>query len=165
MTIGDVDAAPKDPWTVRSTDFRAPGNQSECDYVKIIKVRGWWCTTTVARIALDGEIVLGGAKPRARVYSGGFRTRCVGRKARMRQHYEIQRDSWSGWRSYGERGYTPWTHEQRQAHGTVSVPCPRGRVGTYNYRLSVAVEVDGIQAEETAAASTVIRTDCGTGIS
>ncbi|MGW0998961.1 hypothetical protein ACWD5V_37960 [Streptomyces sp. NPDC002523] len=165
MTVGDVDAAPKDPRAVRRTDFRAPGNQTECDNTKIIKVRGWWCTTTVSSVAQDGEIVLGGAEPRARIHSAGFRTHCSGDRPQMRQHYEIQRDSWSGWRPYSERGLTSWTSEQRQSHGRVSVPCPDGRVGTYDYRLAVAVEVQGIEADDSTAASAPIRTDCGTGIS
>jgi hypothetical protein len=165
MTVGDVDAAPKDPEAVRVTDYRTPGSQAECDNVKIIRVHGWWCATTVSRIGQDGEIVLGGAEPRARIRSAGFRTRCSGRPARMRQHYQVQRDSWSGWRSYGEHEHTAWTHEQRQDHGTVSVPCPSGRVGTYDYRLAVAVEVDGIDADDSTAASADIRTDCGTGVS
>lgn len=165
MTIGDVDTAPKSPDAVRSTDYRAPGSQTECDDVRIIKVHGWWCATTVAPIAQDGEIVLGGATPRARIHSTGFLTHCSGRAPRIRQHYLIQRDSWSGWRSYSEPGYTAWTREQDQAHAAVSVPCPAGRVGTYNYRLAVAVDVDGIQADDSTAASAAIRADCGTGIS
>ncbi|MGW0082398.1 hypothetical protein [Streptomyces sp. NPDC003393] len=165
MTIGDVGAAPKDPKAVRTTDYRAPGSQFECDNVRIIKVHGWWCTTSVSRIGQDGEIVLGGAEPRARIHSAGFRTRCSERPARMRQRYEIQRDSWSGWRGYSKPGHTAWTRQQHQDHGLVSVPCPDGRVGTYNYRLAVTVEVAGIEADDSTAASAVIRTDCGTGVS
>ncbi|MFG2881136.1 hypothetical protein ACGFYV_02210 [Streptomyces sp. NPDC048297] len=165
MTIGDVDAAPKDSRAVRRTDYRAPGSQTECDNTRIVKVRGWWCATTVSSIAQDGEIVLGGAKPRARIHSAGFRTRCSGHPPRIRQHYGIERDSWSGWRPYSERRLTTWTSGRRQSHGKVSVPCPAGRVGTYNYRLAVAVEAEGIAADDSPAASAPIRTDCGTGVS
>jgi hypothetical protein len=165
MTIGDVGAAPKDPKAVLTTDYRAPGSQFECDNVRIIKVHGWWCTTSVSRIAQDGEIVLGGAEPRARIHSAGFRTRCSERPARMRQRYEIQRDSWSGWRGYSKPGHTAWTRRQHQDHGLVSAPCPDGRVGTYNYRLAVTVEVAGIEADDSTAAGAVIRADCGTGVS
>ncbi|MFD3477114.1 hypothetical protein [Streptomyces sp. NPDC058695] len=161
MTIGDVDAAPKDPKSVRSNGYRAPAGQTECDNVEIIKVHGWWCTTTVSSVAQDGEIVLGGAAPRATIHSAGSRTHCSGHRARIRQHHEIQRDSWSGWRACSRRRDTPWT----TAHGTVSAPCPRGRVGTYNYRLAVTVEAAGIQADDSPAASADIRADCGTGIS
>lgn len=125
MTIGDVDATPKDPKYVRSNDCRAPAGQTECDNIRIIKVHGWWCTTTVSSVAQDGEIVLGGATPRATIHSAGFRTHCSGRHARIRQHHEIQRDSRSGWRAYSKRRHTPWTTAQHQAHGTVSAPCPR----------------------------------------
>lgn len=75
------------------------------------------------------------------------------------------RDNWSGWRAYSKRGHTPWTTVQHQAHGTVSAPCPRGRAGTYNYRLTVTVEVAGIKADDSPAANAGIRADCGTGIS
>ncbi|MFF2160094.1 hypothetical protein ACFVWP_05090 [Streptomyces sp. NPDC058175] len=77
MTIGDVDAAPEDPRSVRSNDCRAPAGRRACS----------------------------------------------------------------------ARGHTPWTTTQRQDHGAVSAPCPRGRVGTYNYRLAIAVEVAGIKAD------------------
>jgi hypothetical protein len=165
MTVGDVAAAPKAPRAVRTVDYRAPGSRSECDDTRIIKVRGWWCATTVAPVAEQGAIVLGGARPRARVHSAGFATRCAGRHPRIRQHFEVQRDSWSGWRDYSERAHTAWTRAQRQSHGRVSTPCPRGRVGTYDYRLAVAVEVEGIRADDSTAASAQIRTDCGTGVS
>ncbi|MGG2464935.1 hypothetical protein ACO0M4_35135 [Streptomyces sp. RGM 3693] len=164
-TVGDIDAAPKDPRTVRRADYRAPDSRTDCANVKILTVHGWWCTTTVSRTVQDGEIVVGGARPRARIHSAGFRTHCAGRTARMRQHYEIQRDSWSGWRPYGERGYTPWTPAQDQSGGPVAASCPRGRVGTYAYRLAVTVEVAGLTVDDSPAASPRIRTDCGTGVS
>ncbi|PJN11905.1 hypothetical protein CG723_13855 [Streptomyces sp. CB01635] len=109
--------------------------------------------------------MLGGAAPRATIHSAGFRTHCSGHHARIRQRHEIQRDSWSGRRAYSKRRDTPWTTAQHQAHGTVSAPCPRGPVGTYNYRLAVTVEVAGIWADDSPAASAGIRADCGTGIS
>ncbi|MFD8779292.1 hypothetical protein [Streptomyces sp. NPDC059916] len=46
MTIGEVDAAPKDPKCVRSNADRAPTGRTECDNVRIVKVHGWWCTTS-----------------------------------------------------------------------------------------------------------------------
>ncbi|MEU6318013.1 hypothetical protein [Streptomyces sp. NPDC047009] len=165
MTIGDVGLAPKDPNAVRVTDYHAPGSETACDYVKIIAVHGWWCTTTVSPVAVNGEIVVGGAQPRAQIHSAGFHTRCSGRTAKMRQHYTIERDSWSGWRRYDNHGQTDWTSQQDQSGHAVSAPCPQGRVGTYNYRLAVSVEIDGIQADDSMAASAEIRTDCGTGVS
>ncbi|MFF0627359.1 hypothetical protein [Streptomyces sp. NPDC004296] len=89
----------------------------------------------------------------------------AGRTAPMRQHYEIQRDSWSGWRPYGERGHTLWTPAQDPSGGPVAASCPRGRVGTYTYRLAVTVEVAGRTVDDSPAASPQIRTDCGTGVS
>ncbi|MEU8486916.1 hypothetical protein [Streptomyces sp. NPDC048641] len=130
MTIRDVDAAPKDPKSVRGNSYHAPAGQTECDNVRIIKMHGWCYTTTVSSVAQDGEITLGGATPRATIHCPGFRPYCSGHPARIRQHHEIQRDSWSGWRAYSKRGRTPWTAAQHQAHGTVSTPCPRGRGGT-----------------------------------
>ncbi|MFE2736779.1 hypothetical protein [Streptomyces sp. NPDC059349] len=53
MTIGEVDAAPKDPKCVRSNADRAPTGRTECDNVRIVKVHGWWCTTTVSSVAQD----------------------------------------------------------------------------------------------------------------
>jgi hypothetical protein len=165
MTIGDIGAAPKDPNAVETTDYRAPDNPSDCYQVRIMRVYGWWCATTVSPIAETGEIVIGGGAPRAHIHSAGFRTRCSGRTEPMRQSYQIQRDSWTGWRSYADWGYTPWTTRQDQSAGTVSALCPRGRVGTYNYRLAVAVEFQGLRVDPTSAASARIRTDCGTGVS
>ncbi|MFC9618330.1 hypothetical protein [Streptomyces sp. NPDC056938] len=53
MTIGEVDAAPKDPKCVRSNADRAPTGRTECDNVRIVKVHGCWCTTTVSSVAQD----------------------------------------------------------------------------------------------------------------
>ncbi|MFE4678994.1 hypothetical protein [Streptomyces sp. NPDC056723] len=53
MTIGEVDAAPKDPKCVRSNADRAPTGRTECDNVRIVKVHGWWCTTAVSSVAQD----------------------------------------------------------------------------------------------------------------
>ncbi|GGU62469.1 hypothetical protein GCM10010211_29400 [Streptomyces albospinus] len=165
MTVGDVDTAPKAPEAVRRADYRTPVDPTDCTDTTILAPHGWWCTTTVSRTVQDGDIVVGGATPRAHLRSAGFRTRCSGRTARMRQHYEVQRDSWSGWRPYSERGHTPWTAAQSQSGGAFATPCPRGRVGTYNYRLAVTVDVEGIGADASPAAGPEIRTDCGTGVS
>ncbi|MFE9611300.1 hypothetical protein [Streptomyces sp. NPDC006012] len=165
MTIGDVSLAPEDAKAVRVTDYHAPGSETACDYVKITAAHGWWCSTTVSPVAVNGEIVVGGAQPRAQIHSAGFRTHRSGRTAKMRQHYTIERDSWSGWRPYDDRGRTNWTSQQDQSGHRVSAPCPQGRVGSYDYRLAVSVEIDGIQADESSAASTEIRTHCGTGVS
>ncbi|MFG2004116.1 hypothetical protein ACGFNU_33650 [Spirillospora sp. NPDC048911] len=165
MTVGDVDAAPKDPDAERVADHRAPLRPDECDTVRITKVRGWWCTTTVEKLAVSGEIVVGGAPPRAQIKSAGFSTRCSGRPGRMRQRYVIQRDSWASWRSYGGVGKTAWTTSQDQRGGKVTDVCPKGRVGTYNYRLTVHLESDAAPIGDAYAASARIRTDCGTGLS
>jgi hypothetical protein len=165
MTVGDVEAAPEDPKAVRTTSYRAPEARSECDAHRIEKVHGWWCSTTVSPIRLDGEIVLGGAKPRARVESAGFTTRCHGRPGRVRQVYGFDRDSWSGWRDYSDEQHTPWTAAQRQHAGRLSAACPKGRVGTYDYRLAVRLEIDGVTVGSSWARSAPIRTDCGTGVS
>jgi hypothetical protein len=165
MTVGDIDAAPPERRARWVADYRRPGNAADCDAVGIVRVHGWWCTTTVSPVSEHGEIVVGGAKPRARLRSAGFRTRCTGRPARMRQHFRIERDSWSGWRTYGRLGRTPWTSAQTQAGGPVTELCPLGRVGTYNYRLAVAVEVEGVRVSDSTAAGVRVRTDCGTGAS
>lgn len=78
---------------------------------------------------------------------------------------DCQRNSRSGRRADSARGHTPWATARHQDQGAVSAPCPRGRVGTNNYRLAVAVEVAGIKADDSPAAGTDIRADCGTGIS
>lgn len=163
MTVGDIDAAPRTPGAARVADYRAPGSETECADVRIVTVHGWWCATTVAPIAEQGEIVVGGASPRARLRAAGFRTHCAGRTARMRQHYEFQRDSWSGWRPYDTRARTPWTTAPNQSGAPAAAPCPQGRVGTYDYRLGVAVEIEGYRVDDATAASAPVRTDCGTG--
>lgn len=165
MTVGDVDAAPESPSAVRVFDYRAETSQ-ECERVRIVKVSGWWCTTTVAPIEVDGEIVLGGAEPRARIGGEGFTTRCHGeRPDRLRQVYQVERDSWSGWRDYGEPRYTSWTEARDQASAPVWEPCPQGRNGTYDYQLIVRIEIDGVRVGNSLATSAQIRTDCGTGVS
>ena len=92
----------------------------------------------------------------------------------MRQRYQIQRSSWSGWRDYSAPQVSPWTSQQElAATSQVSAPCPQGRVGTYDYRLAVAVELndgtlpldDSNLKKRHLAASPPIRTDCGTGAS
>lgn len=166
MTVGDVDAAPENPDAVRVFDYRAPDSSVECDRVQIVQVNGWWCTTTVEPIDLDGEIVLGGTEPRAQIGGEGFATDCHGaRPGRLRQLYQLERDSWSGWRDYGEVQYTSWTEARRQASEAVWEPCPQGRVGTYDYQLSVRIEIDGVEVGYSLATSAAIRTDCGTGVS
>lgn len=166
MTIGDIDAAPAHPDAVRIFDYRAPERSRECDRVEIVTVSGWWCTTTVAPIDVAGEIVVGDASPRAEIGGEGFATECHGpRPGRLRQIYQLERDSWSGWRSYGEVRHTSWTETGRQDSGAVWEPCPRGRVGTYDYQLSVRVEIDEVDVGYSLATSAPIRTDCGTGIS
>lgn len=166
MTVGDVDAAPENPDAVRVFDYRAPDSSVECDRVKIVKVSGWWCTTTVEPIDVEGEIILGDTEPRAQIGGEGFATRCHGeRPGRLRQIYQLERDSWSGWRDYGEVQYTSWTEARRQASEAVWEPCPQGRVGTYDYQLSVRIEIDGVEVGYSLATSAPIRTDCGTGVS
>jgi hypothetical protein len=165
MTVGDIDAAPDAPRTRGSVDYRAPADTTECDEVRIAPVKGWWCVTTVQKVAESGEIVVGGAEPRAEVHSAGFGTRCSGRPGAMRQAYRFERDSWSAWRPYSHTLYTQWTNEQRQDGGRVSVPCPSGRVGTYNYHLWVQVDIEGLPVGDSGAASARIRADCGTGVS
>lgn len=163
MTVGDVDKAPRDPDAVQVTSYRAPASEETCDSDRTVKVKGWWCSTTVKPVEVDGEIVVGGADPRARITGGGFATRCSDRPGRMRQAYRVERDSWSGWRGYGDFAYSPWSKAQRQHHGEVAVACPQGRVGTYNYRLAVRTEIDGVEVGDSRAASATVRADCGTG--
>jgi hypothetical protein len=165
MTVGDVAAAPTDPKAVRVTGYRAPEAPSACDAYRIEKVHGWWCSTTVAPIRLHGEIVVGGAKPRAHLGGAGFTTRCHGRPGRVRQVYGFDRDSWSGRRDYSDPRSTRWTAEQRRQHGKLSTPCPKGRVGTYDYRLAVRLEIEGGTVGDSWAHSAPLRTDCGTGVS
>jgi hypothetical protein len=166
MVVGDVDAAPKDPDAMRTIDYRAPVTVTECETVRIETVSGWWCTTTVEPIAVEGEIVVGGAEPRAEIGGEGFATECHGElPGRMRQVYALERDSWSGWRDYGDPRYTSWTRTRSQQGPSVTELCPQGRAGTYNYRLAVRVEVDSVTVGESWAASPRIRADCGTGVS
>lgn len=166
MTVGDVDAAPEHPDAVRIFDYRAPNRSTECGRFRIVEVSGWWCTTTVEPIDINGEIVYGDAEPRAQIGGEGFATDCHGeRPGRLRQVYQLERDSWSGWRGYGEVQYTSWTEGPHQASEAVWEPCPQGRVGTYDYQLSVRIELDEMEVGYSLAASASIRTDCGTGVS
>ncbi len=49
---------------------------------------------------------------------------------------------------------------------TLDVPCPAGRTGTYDYRLSVTLEIEGRPVYTDAAhGSDGLRGDCGTGVS
>lgn len=164
MTVGDIDAAPQHPDAVRVFDYLSPESKAECG-TRFKKVSGWWCTTTVEPIEVEGEIVLGDAEPRARIGGEGFTTRCQGRPDRMRQVFQVERDSWSGWRDYGEPRQTAWTRSQEQAGEPVFEPCPAGRVGTYDYQLIASVEVEGVQVSTPPAVSAPIRNDCGTGVS
>ncbi len=174
-TVGDIDAAPRDPHARRTVDFRHPADPNDCDDVRIVRVSGWWCTTTVDRIEESGPIVVGDPD-RARIRGAGFSTRCSGRSHRMRQRYQIERSAWNGMRPYTGLRETRWTTEQDQTGQPISAACPQGRVGTYTYRLSVTIEIDdaGLPVHGTAddtpvgdtpAASPVIRTSCGTGVS
>lgn len=168
MTVGDIDLAPKVPGASALADYRAPGDEIECEQVAIVRARGWWCTTTVGNITEQGEIVVGGAEPRATIHSTGepaFHTVCGGKVPRFRQKYGIERDSWSGYRDYARQTSTAWTTGHTQSGPSVTTPCPAGRVGTYNYRLAVTVEVDGYDVDPSEAAGAPIREDCGTGMS
>ena len=165
-TLGDIDLAPRAAGTVRRADYRAPGPGTDCTQVKILTVRGWWCTTTVSAVTEHGEIVVGGAAPRARLTASGFRTTCSAGAPHHRTHYALERDSWSGWRPYARRAATAWTEERTQTGPAVSAPCPQGRVGTYTYRLAAALDVTGYSdLADTPASGRTVRQDCGTGIS
>jgi hypothetical protein len=84
----------------------------------------------------------------------------------MRQRYAFERSSWSGFRSYTDDRWTAWTGAQSQAIGALSVPCPAGRTGTYDYRVSVVLEITGKPVGEAYALSDdEYRGDCGTGVS
>ena len=69
------------------------------------------------------------------------------------------------------RGYialraTSWTSAQAQRSGALAVPCPSGRAGTYDYQLSVTLEITGRPVgEATALSNDKFRGDCGTGVS
>ncbi|GLY85511.1 hypothetical protein Airi02_034400 [Actinoallomurus iriomotensis] len=166
MTVGDVDAAPRDPRALNVADYRAPADVNDCDQVQVVSVRGWWCTTKVKALSEDGEIVVSGGPSRARLSSAGFATRCSGRRpGRMRELYQIERDSWSGWRDYTGQQPTEWTASKDQTEGPVSAPCPLGRVGTYDYRVAVTLDVEGLRVGDSPAASTRVRVPCGTGTS
>jgi hypothetical protein len=166
MTVGDVDAAPRDPRAIGHTDYRAPGDALECDDVRIVKARGWWCTTTVGPIQESGAIVVSGGTSHAQIRYAGFTTRCFGhRPGPIRQTYQIERDSWTSWRFYQSPQTTAWTTAQNQTVGRGRVPCPQGRVGTYRYRMAITLDIQGLTAEISPASSVRIRTDCGTGIS
>jgi hypothetical protein len=165
-TIGDTDAAPRTPGAVRLMDYRAPDSSTECMQVKVLVVHGWWCTTTVSAVTEQGEIVVGGAQPRARLRSAGFHTTCGGNVPRYRARYEFERDSWSGYRFYTSPTYTSWTSAAIQAGPAVTALCPQGRVGTYTYELAVTLQVSGYSgAVGTPAAGRTLRQDCGTGVS
>lgn len=173
LTVGDVAAAPRDPDAVLVLDYRHPGDQTACKQVRVVRVRGWWCITTVRPIRQSGEIVIGGPSP-ARLRGDGSSTQCSGRKHRMRQLFQIERQSWSGWRPYNGVAWTSWTTRQAQAGPAVSAPCPRGRVGTYGYQLVARIQIDdgrlppsgpGEDPNAQFAASPVVRASCGTGIS
>jgi hypothetical protein len=176
VTVGDIDAAPRDPHARRTEDYRHPADPNDCDDVRVVRVRGWWCTTSVGEIAESGPIVVGGGPAQARIRGGGFSTRCSGRPYRMRQRYQLRRDSWSGPRAYTSPAETPWTRSQNQTGRPPAAVCPSGRVGTYTYRLSVTLEIEGedlplggegvaLPVGESPASSPVIRTSCGTGVS
>jgi hypothetical protein len=84
----------------------------------------------------------------------------------MRQRYGFQRSSWSGFRPYTGDQRTGWTGASSQSSGALSAPCPAGRTGTYDYRLSVTLEIGGRPVGPAAALSNdKYRGDCGTGVS
>lgn len=165
VTVGDLDAAPEDPAAEQTRDHRAPRGRHECETVRYVPVRGWWCKTTVKAIHVSGEIVVNRSTPTARIQGAGFSTHCSHRPGRMRHVFQMERDSWSGWRSYGKRQMTAWTAKQDQAVGAVTEACPKGRVGTYDYQLSVRIMSDQVPMGGVTATSAPIRTHCGTGIS
>lgn len=154
LVVGDVDAVPWDPAAISSADYRPAEETGE---VKVVKVRGWWCTTRVeARLSLSGGFLR----------NAGFATRCSGRPGAMRQYYRFERSSWTGMRVYTGDRTTPWTRHQTQAAGMLSAPCPAGRTGTYDYRVRVVLEIKGLPAGEVPALSDDrFRGDCGTGAS
>ena len=152
MVVGDIDAAPLDPGRVGGTDYR-----NDPQGAKIIKVRGWWCATIA-----PGTLSFSGGYLR----SIGFSTQCSGRPGRIRQHYRFTRSSWSGMRGYIALRATSWTSAQAQRSGALAVPCPAGRAGTYDYQLSVSLEITGRPVGEAIAQSNdKFRGDCGTGVS
>lgn len=82
----------------------------------------------------------------------------------MRRRYQIQ-GQLERMARLDDPYVTAWTTQQKQANGQVSALCPRGRVGTYNYRLSVKVDIDGITVGDSPAADAPVRTDRRTGTS
>ena len=152
MVVGDIDAAPLDPARVGGTDYRNSPRDA-----KIIKVSGWWCATIA-----PGTLSFSGGYLRGI----GFSTQCSGRPGRIRQHYRFTRSSWSGMRGYIAFRATSWTSAQAQRSGALAVPCPAGRAGTYDYQLSVTLEITGRPVgEATAQSNDKFRGDCGTGVS
>ncbi|HEU5159809.1 MAG TPA: hypothetical protein VFU43_22630 [Streptosporangiaceae bacterium] len=153
MVVGDIDAAPRDPAWIGGSDYRTERDKQS----KIIKVRGWWCATKVpATLSYSA----------GRLRGQGFSTQCSGRPGRMRQRYGFERSSWSGFRPYTGARWTAWTAAQGQTVGPLSVPCPAGRTGTYDYRLSVVLEIAGKRVGNAYAHSDDgYRGDCGTGVS
>lgn len=84
----------------------------------------------------------------------------------MRLRYRFERSSWSGYRPYTAPRWTTWTTGQAQSLGPVRAPCPSGRRGTYDSRLSVTVEITGTVVGDSAALSDDgYRAPCGTGVS
>jgi hypothetical protein len=165
-TVGDIDAAPRAAGAVQVSDYRSPQAATECTQVTVVTVRGWWCVTTVSPVTEHGEIVVGGARPRARLDAAGFRTDCSAGAPRHRALYEFQRDSWSGYRPYAKRAYTPWTSARTQPGPAATAACPQGRVGTYDYRLAATLEFTRYPGlAGTPASGRPLRQDCGTGIS
>jgi hypothetical protein len=151
MVVGDVDAAPRDPDWIGGSDYRTAGSAT-----KVVQVHGWWCATKVsAAVSASG----------GRLRGGGFVTRCSGRPGRMRQRYAFERSSWSGFRPYTGDRWTAWTGAQVQTAAAPSAPCPAGRTGTYDYRLSVVLEIAGRPVGDAYAVSDDrYRGDCGTGV-
>lgn len=152
MVVGDIDAAPLSPDRVGGTDYRDSRDQAA-----IAPVTGWWCVTIA-----PGTLSYSGGHLR----SVGFSTQCSGRPGRIRQHYRFTRSSWSGMRDYITTRTTAWTSAQTQRSGALAVPCPAGRPGTYDYRLTVTLEISGRPYYPAAAQSSDrYRGNCGTGAS
>lgn len=151
LVIGDIDAAPKDDSMVSMSDYRTDPEER----VGIRTVKGWWCGVTVA-----GDLTLTSGQLR----SDGFSTTCSGRPGKIRHEYWFGRSSWSGFRRYTNPQRTEWVSGQTQSSGRLAARCPTGRTGTYDYRLTVELQISGIAVGALSAQSnTDFRGDCGTG--
>jgi hypothetical protein len=121
-------------------------------------------TPQVTRLPWRSEKLRDGS---TRMVVGDIDAAPSGRPGRIREHYQITRSSWSGMRGYIAVRETAWTPAQTQRSGALAVPCPSGRPGTYDYQLSVTLEIEGrpFSADATAKSDDRYRGDRGTGIS